>query len=153
MVDFQTRSILAIDDEAGILASISRVLRRERYVIDAVASPEDALVLAQSRSYDLFLCDMLMPRISGFDLLRMFRTLAPQSPVVIMSGYTSDETEDRCIAEGATGFLGKPFTPQELLEAVKLAMVRDRTVNKRDMAGADYDLYSGTFTNGEKIAR
>jgi DNA-binding NtrC family response regulator len=153
MAELVTRRILAVDDESGILSTITRVLNRERYEIDAVLTPDDALELARNHTYDVFLCDMLMPHVSGVDLLGMVRSYAPALPVVIMSGYACLETEEKCLASGATVFLGKPFTPQELLEAVKRAMVKNVPGQIPEMAGAEYDQHIDIFKGRETVAR
>jgi DNA-binding NtrC family response regulator len=153
MAELIKRRILAVDDESGILSTITRVLNRERYEIDAVSTPDEALELARNRTYDVFLCDMLMPHVSGVDLLRMVRSYAPELPVVIMSGYACLETEEKCLASGATVFLGKPFTPQELLEAVKRAMIQDVPGQVPGMAGTEYDQYTDIFKGRATVVR
>jgi DNA-binding NtrC family response regulator len=152
MVKNQIRHILAVDDEVGILSSIFRVLTKERYVVEAVSSPEEALAMIEDHRYDVFLCDMLMPRISGFELMRAVRNRDPGIPVVMMSGYSNVETMERCLSDGASCFLGKPFTPQELLATIKQAVTCDLNGQNNVMAGIEDDQRTVFCASGEALA-
>jgi DNA-binding response OmpR family regulator len=67
---------------------------------------------------DLVLLDLTMPGIGGEETLRQLRTLSPQLPVVVMSGYSEGETMRRCASLGVSGYLPKPFEIADLLARI-----------------------------------
>jgi len=108
------RSILVVDDEAVILKMVERVLNRFGYSVWGSNTCDEAVKAVKERRFDLVLLDMLMPGTNGFDLLRTIQSIAPSTPVVVMSGYASPEVASDTSKAGANGFLAKPFTPEEL---------------------------------------
>ena len=62
--------------------------------------------------------DLMMPRMNGLDAFRAIRALRPRVPVVISTGYASDDMAARCMAEGAEGILAKPYVVSELCDVL-----------------------------------
>jgi DNA-binding NtrC family response regulator len=118
------RSVLLVDDERDALDACSQALRRERYRVDTAARPEEALEKVQRGSYDAAVVDLRMPGMSGIDLLRAMRGVDPDIAVVVVTGYATIETAVEAMKEGASDYLAKPFTPEELRLGVRKAIER-----------------------------
>jgi CheY-like chemotaxis protein len=116
--------VLVVDDE-----EIVRDIAREMLVMLGhrpllAASGPEALQQLQGdpAAFDLVLLDLVMPEMSGADVFRRLREIAPQLPVVICSGYSHNEQVGSLIDEGALGFLHKPFDSHDLEVAIDKAL-------------------------------
>jgi DNA-binding NtrC family response regulator len=111
--------LLIVEDEDTLCASLQRVLQREGYVVDIAASAETALTLLEAQRYDLIICDIILPGISGIELLQRYREINPAQKVVIMTAYASLDTARQALAAGASEFVLKPLTHDELKAVVR----------------------------------
>ena len=109
--------VLVVDDEADILELVREVLSDEGYDVDTALTGEAALAITRERRPDLILLDVKLPGADGWEVLAELRAAAgPQTPVVVMTaGF---DAQDRALASGAQGYLGKPFDIDDLLRAV-----------------------------------
>ncbi len=114
--------ILAIDDEQIVLDSIEKILSAENHLLDQTTSSRQGLEWALQRDYDLVLADVRMPEIGGMRVLRDVKRAKPSLPVVIVTGYATVQSAVQAMKLGATDYLEKPFTPDELLQAVQSAL-------------------------------
>jgi signal transduction histidine kinase/ActR/RegA family two-component response regulator len=116
--------ILVVDDEPAVLAVVTDALHQAGYAPLAASSGPEALRLASSRKADLRLMvlDLLMPEMSGIELLRKIRAIAPELRVLVTSGYVQPSVEPALMELGVDGILDKPFTSAALLERVRRAL-------------------------------
>jgi two-component system nitrogen regulation response regulator NtrX len=119
-------SILVVDDEAGVRASLTGILGDEGYLVDAVESGEASLLALEARKYDLLLLDVWLPKMDGIETLSRVRTLDPELPVVVISGHGSIETAVKAVRMGARDFVEKPLSLEKTLLAVKNALRQQR---------------------------
>ena len=119
-------NILVADDDKVVLRSCTRVLEAEGHRVFPAINALKALEILESQSLDLALVDMVMPQYNGTYLIEECRKKWPHLPILVMSGYPTPETISSGIRAGASRFLAKPFTPDELLEAVSKALERPR---------------------------
>ena len=124
MPDTHPKRILVVDDEATVCQSIKLALAGEGYGIDTATSGEAALRRSDLSDYDLILADMMMPGLSGLDLLKGIQAKDPAVQVVIITGYPTDKAASQSLRMGAVDFLPKPFTPAELRAAVARALAK-----------------------------
>ena len=117
--------ILVVDDEGIVLASCRRVLGPENYEVMSAASAEEALAMLEKTSPSLLLVDVKMPRHDGIYLVRELKKRKCRIPIILMSGYDTEETVAQAEAIGASRFMAKPFTPQELLETIKAVIQKE----------------------------
>ena len=110
---------LIIDDEPAVCRATSRMLQRSGWTVEAVSNGGDALALLADKVPDLIVLDCIMPGLSGLETLRQIRGIRPEVPVLMHSG-TNDLTTEKALSEGATAFLRKPYSHNQLLEAVRL---------------------------------
>ena len=114
--------VLVIDDEQIVLDSVKKILVAENYEVDVTLSSRQGLDWAIQKQYDIVLTDIRMPEIGGMRILRDVKRAKPSLPVVIITGYATVRSAVQAMKLGATDYLEKPFTPEELLEAVASAL-------------------------------
>lgn len=117
-----TRRILIIEDEETLRESLERVLSKEGYDITSVDSAEAALNLLEGDSYDLILTDVILPGITGIELLKKVKERSPDQIVVIMTAFASLETAVESLRAGAYDYIIKPVMHEEIKQVVKNAL-------------------------------
>lgn len=115
-------TILLIDDDPHVRSGFTRALRQAGHEVHASDSGAQALQLLQDTPIDLVLSDVLMEGMSGLELLRRVRAIAPELPVVLLTGRPSEDERDAAHALGAQALLAKPIRIAELLEAIARAI-------------------------------
>jgi len=118
----QKKRALVIDDEQIVLDSVKKILRDDNFDVDASLSGREGLNRAIKREYDIVMTDIRMPDIGGMRVLRDVKRAKPSLPVVIITGYATVSSAVQAMKLGATDYLEKPFTPDELLKAVDSAI-------------------------------
>jgi len=118
--------ILMVDDSPDALELMRRHLGPAGYAVVAAASAEEALQLLKGTVFDLVITDMKMPRVTGMDLIRHIRTHCKGVGILMVTGYPSIGSAVEAVRLGAEDYLAKPFTKQELLDAVAAALAKQR---------------------------
>jgi len=118
--------ILVIDDEIGICEGIQRALSPEGFQVDTAFTGEEGLSKVRQNGYDIVLLDIMIPGVSGIDLIAAVHEHDPEIVCIIVTGYATVELAVRSIKEGAYDFLTKPFTVDDLLLAVNQGVERRR---------------------------
>ena len=118
--------ILIAEDEADVREICALILKRAGYDPVAVEDGQQAVERARQESFDLLLTDIKMPRLSGLDACRAIRSLNPDLPIVIMTGYGTIESAIDAVRLGVSEFLLKPFRPDDLEAAVGRALAKKR---------------------------
>jgi len=108
------RRVLVADDEAVVVNSIRKILTRKGFAVEEAFTCKDALAQVFSHDYDLVLLDMKMSDGNGIDVLQKIKARRPDLRVVIVTGYASIDTAVDAIQKGASDYMPKPFTPDEL---------------------------------------
>src|SRR5215217_8839519 len=116
-------SILLIEDDPVVAASIELMLRTKDVMVQAVAAGEEGLGLGRLKEHDLILLDLNLPDISGYDVLRSLRIAQIRTPILILSGLASIESKVKGLGLGADDYLTKPFHQDELIARIH-AIVR-----------------------------
>ena len=126
--------VLVIDDEVPVLRVASEMLMRAGFQVTSATSGEDAITLVEGATvqFDGVLLDMTMPRMNGAETFKRLRALQPNRPIVLMSGYASEEATSRFGIEGLAGFVQKPFLPATLVRAMSDAVRRPTDEAKQD---------------------
>ncbi len=126
-------SILIVDDEAGVRASLAGVLRDEGYTVDAVESGEACLEQVTRQAYDVILLDIWLPGIDGLATLERLRERRVEGPVIMISGHGTVETAMRATRLGAFDFIEKPLSIDKTVLAVRNA-IRQRRLEVENRA-------------------
>jgi DNA-binding NtrC family response regulator len=115
------KNILIVDDDRVVLSSCKRILESEGYAVSLTASAKEAVQMLEEKKFDLLLVDVIMPEYDGMYLIGKVRENSSHLPILVMSGYPTPETISSGMRMGATHFIAKPFTPDELIAAVHKA--------------------------------
>jgi NtrC-family two-component system response regulator AlgB len=107
-------SVLIVDDEANIRKTLSYCLSAEGHSVVAASNPEDARREARARIFDLAFVDLRLGDADGLDLIPDLVTESPWTKVVVITAYASVEIAVEAMKRGATDFLSKPFTPDQI---------------------------------------
>lgn len=113
--------VLVIDDEQVVLESCRKILTGEGYDVVSTVDPKEGIKLLTASRFDIILCDWNMPEIDGMDVISRVEKESPDTVVLMITGYPSAERATEAIQKGAHHFIAKPFTPEQLLSAVRKA--------------------------------
>ena len=112
-------SILFVDDEDLIRKSFTRELREEHFAVTAVDSGDKAIGLLKNHRYDLVITDLLMPGIDGLGVLKAVKEYAPQTSVIIITGYGDMHSAIEALRLGADDFAIKPCEIEEVIFRIR----------------------------------
>lgn len=116
--------LLIVEDEDVLCESLQRVFRREGYEVERTDSAEAAFALLSHASFDLIITDIVLPGISGLELLTRYKKKKPSQKIMIMTAYASIATAIEAIKAGACDFIMKPVMHEEMKRAVRQALDR-----------------------------
>jgi len=116
--------ILAVDDEPVILDSFRKILVLDGFNVDTVENGPEALGLVQRRDYDFVFTDLKMPDMDGVEVVKAVKHLRPDVDVVVITGYGTIESAVQTMQYGATDYVQKPFTAEELSEFAKKLLIK-----------------------------
>jgi CheY-like chemotaxis protein len=121
-----TETVLVVEDQADVRKLAVAMLRTYRYIVIEAATPEEALsiIVQRAASIDVVVTDIVMPGLSGPDLIENIKASRPNLAVVFMSGYTEDTSLLSGIISGDAVYLPKPFTAEQLAAKVREALAR-----------------------------
>lgn len=135
-------SVLIIDDEKNILATLKQAFELEGFTVGVAGSGEIGLEKAESDNYDIIFLDLVLPVIDGIETLKKIREIKPYQPVVMMSGHASIAQAVEAIKYGALDFLEKPLSPEKAILTVrnilKLATLDESNRNLRQEISNHY---------------
>ena len=126
----QKNQILLIDDEADSCRALSLLLNRAGYRVECCHSGEKALTLLKNQSFELIISDLLLPGVSGIDILKQVKDEAPETCVILITGNASAETAVEAMKEGALDYITKPFNFERLKIQVAKALEKSRLVTE-----------------------
>jgi len=112
------KTILVVDDEINVCKSIRLAVQPDVNDVDTALSGEEALQMCRKKNYDLIITDLMMPGISGMDLLEAVKINHPETAVIMVTGYPTIKTAVQAVKKGAFDYVPKPFTPQNLRSVV-----------------------------------
>jgi len=110
--------ILVIDDEEAIRALFEETLDKRGYRVVTARNGSEGLELVKQRDFALVFLDLKMPGMDGAELFRHIKTINPNLPVVIITGYPNSDMMARALAHGPFGIMKKPFNDLDIIMAV-----------------------------------
>ena len=114
--------VLVVDDDEIVRRSYQRSLATVACDVETVACGEDALKAVAQHPYDVLLLDLRMPGMDGISVLKAVKQVAPDSEVIVITGYPTLETAKEAVQLGADDYLAKPVGPAEVINATHAAM-------------------------------
>ena len=118
------KRILVVDDDATVRKSCQRILGERGFEVEAVATGAEALERTRLGYYDCALVDLKMPDVDGMEIVRVTRRDRRNMGVVIVTGYGETGTAAEAVRLGVSDYVCKPFTPDQIVQAVERALAR-----------------------------
>ncbi|MGA9388271.1 MAG: response regulator, partial [Candidatus Bathyarchaeia archaeon] len=112
-------NILVVDDDAGVRKSLSSILLKEGYSVEAVENGKQAIRASEKEYFDVALVDVELPDMKGTELLLGLKQRQPEMIKIIITGFPSIENAMKAVNEGADGYVLKPFDVPKLLEMIR----------------------------------
>jgi DNA-binding response OmpR family regulator len=132
--------LLLVEDEKKVSELVARALRAERYAVDVAEDGQRGWELAESYDYDLVILDLLLPRLSGEEVLRRLRRRNPHVPILVLTARGATEDKVHNFEAGADDYLTKPFAFAELVMRVKALLRRGPVARSSLLRIADLEL-------------
>jgi DNA-binding NtrC family response regulator len=118
--------ILVVDDDKEFRSYVSEALTRAGYEIQSAASGSEAIEKASEEDFDVVLLDLIMPKMSGSDVIVQLRRVSPRSKIIMITAFASIENAVDAIKRGAADYLTKPFKIDDLLIHIKRVLEEAR---------------------------
>ncbi|OIP30601.1 MAG: DNA-binding response regulator [Deltaproteobacteria bacterium CG2_30_63_29] len=144
------QSVLVVDDDAGHLKTLEKVLTRDGFRVFMASTGQQALDCIRESAPDLVVTDLMMPGMSGVDLLKAAKTLQPSVEVIVMTAFGTVERAVDAMKEGAYDFIEKPIKRAALLKSARRALERKALVAENNTLRKELDHF---LTQREIVGR
>ncbi len=135
-------AILVVDDEQSMCDFMEIMLKKEGYDTTTTISSHEAIQLTASNDYDLIIADMMMPEMSGMDLLKKIKKAKPKQELLVMTAFASVDTAIEAMKEGALDYITKPFKVDEIKliieKSVKNKNLKEEVHNLKEQLKKDF---------------
>ncbi|MBO4411590.1 MAG: response regulator transcription factor [Lachnospiraceae bacterium] len=146
-------NVLLVEDEKSLSNAVKRILEQQGYLVDAVYDGLSAIDFAKGMEYDLIILDVMLPKLDGFEVLRILRKDGMSVPILMLTARTSMHDKVSGLNTGADDYMTKPFDTEELLARVNALTRRKGTsiaVNDISFDDLTLDLNSAMLGCGER---
>ncbi len=126
-MEHSTARILIVDDEPSITEFVSYAMTKEGYTADVASDGETALSMIEENTYDLFILDIMLPGIDGYELCRRIRSKM-DTPILFLSARDSELNKVVGLELGADDYLAKPFGVRELMARTRALLRRSHPI-------------------------
>lgn len=135
--------ILVVEDDGVLREAIVAILRGENYTVEEAAGGDEGLYAAEQDIYDLIVLDIMLPEITGLDIVKALRASGSTVPILLLTARDSVDDRVAGLESGADDYLVKPFAMRELLARIKALLRRKGNLVNEDQPG-----YGGISLNG-----
>jgi len=151
-----TPKILVVDDEMRIREGCREILTEEGFEVSSAENGEKGLEMIAREHFDIILLDLMMPEISGLDVLPEVKSSHPDTVVIVITGYATVEHSIEAMKAGAFDFIPKPFSPEQLKVVVSKAIEHTRALQdiakeKSRMRGLINQLSDGVMATDDHL--
>ncbi|MBI2899330.1 MAG: sigma-54-dependent Fis family transcriptional regulator [Planctomycetes bacterium] len=150
------RRVLIVDDDRGHAETLAEVVEAEGYACSLAFSGAEGAEAVEKEDFDLVITDLVMHDLSGIDLLRKAKAKSPDTEVLVITGYASEDTAIEALNEGATDYVAKPFNLPILRVKIRRALDRQDLVRSNRELRSQLDKkfgFEGIVGNGEAMQR
>ncbi|HSO62211.1 MAG TPA: response regulator [Desulfobacterales bacterium] len=116
--------LLLVDDEVGFATIMAKRLTRRDMVVTTAFSGTQGIQALRAKQFDVAVLDLKMEDMDGIEVLKVFKIMDPNMPVIMLTGHGSEESAKEGIQHGAYDYLTKPYEFTELLEKIREAAIR-----------------------------
>ncbi len=127
MSDEGKTSILILDDEPIVSKRLKPSLEKRGYEVETFTTSIDALQRTRERNFDIVITDLKMEGLDGMEFLAKVKERSPQTEVIVITGFATQETAKESLTKGASEFLAKPFKLSEITRAIEKAENKKNT--------------------------
>ena len=138
--------ILVVEEEKRLADALGQILEEGRYTADIVYDGETGYDHASSGIYDVIVLDIMLPKMSGLDIVRKLRREHIKTPVLLLTARDSVQDRVKGLDAGADDYLTKPFASQELLARIRAMSRRQGEVMLDELIFADLKLNLSAYT-------
>ena len=151
----QIVNVLIAEDEVNLADAIAKILEKNKYQVDVVHNGNDALDYITGGEYDVFVCDVMLPGMNGYDIVREARRQNVNTPIIMLTARTSLGDKVTGLDAGADDYMTKPFQPAELLARLRALTRRqgEVVVETRTFGDLSLDLSTYDLTCKDKEVR
>jgi len=120
----KSTKLLLIDDEEGYVTILAKRLAKRNFLVKTALSGVEAIRILRSESFDLAVLDLKMEDMDGIEVLKVFKAMEPEMPVIILTGHGSETAAREGMEFGAFDYLIKPCDLSELVERIREACAK-----------------------------
>ncbi len=145
--------LLLVEDSQQLNKALSTILKRNSFVVDSAYDGEEALIFIEQYQYDIIVLDVMMPKLSGFEVLKIMREKKIETPVIMLTAKSTVEDKINGLDLGADDYLAKPFNTEELLARIRALLRRKPSYKKEDIltfGDLSLDVNTATLSSGDK---
>ncbi len=132
--------ILYVEDEKFLAEAVIHLLKKAKIDVDYAADGEEGLNLALKPNYDVVVLDIMLPKMSGLEILQIMRERKVKTPVIMLSALNEVEDKIRGLEHGADDYLAKPFKTAELIARLKALARRPALITTENLKFEDLEL-------------
>jgi len=129
-----TPTVYVVDDDPTVLRALKRLLGVEGFRVATFASAAEFLAQPALDGPMCLMLDLRMPGLTGFDLLQQLDAAGRDIPVILMTGHGNDSVLENAVARNVVTLLAKPFESEDLVDAIREGLARDRLRRQRDLS-------------------
>ncbi len=114
------KAVLVVDDDGPLASMLKKGFLLKGYRCEEVQSGEAALEVLSRGTFDFMVTDVVMPGMNGFELTEKVRRAYPNMKIIIMTGFSQEDSLAKAVNAGAADFIKKPFTFRELVDKIEV---------------------------------
>jgi len=133
----RTARILLVDDEVSIQRAVAPLMRSRGYEVDVASTGADALAQVEQRQPDLVVLDLGLPDLEGTEVCRRIRSTSSM-PIIVLSARGGESDKVSALDLGADDYVTKPFSPEELLARIRVALRRVFSADEAEVGRVEY---------------
>ena len=146
--------IMVVDDEESMCKFMEIMLKKEGYIVSTNQHAPTALEMVKSQDYDLVIADLMMPEMSGLELLSRARAAKPEIDFIVMTAFASVDSAIEALKNGASDYITKPFRVDEIKIAVKKSLQQKQITREnillKSQLRTKFDSFIG---NGSEVVK
>ena len=136
------KKVLIVDDDVELRSTLSEILKGAGYYIDEAPSGKEAIEKITAKDFDIAFLDLMMPKMSGIDVLKAIKKIKPKIRVIMITAFATVENAVDAIKKGASDYISKPFRIDDLLTTIRRVIEEGRFEESITKLNLDYTLSS-----------